>query len=136
MYAHMLVGMVALTGEWWADVREPSKEKVITQVVNMAWNGVSGLEKAPGLVTREQFVSEARTLPRAATCGRRRPRHRGVASASDPDLDLAPLTVLSRVSRLARRLDRAREQAFATHAWPSGSSTCWWRCVAPGRPTG
>ncbi len=32
-----------------------------------------------------------------------------------PDLDLAPLAVLSRVSRLARRLDRARERAFATH---------------------
>jgi hypothetical protein len=27
---------------------------VITQVVNMAWNGVSGLEKDPGMVTREQ----------------------------------------------------------------------------------
>lgn len=32
-----------------------------------------------------------------------------------PDLDLTPLAVLSRVSRLARRLDRAREQAFAAH---------------------
>ena len=53
MYAHMLVGMVALTGEWWAEVREPSKEEVITQVVNMAWNGVSGLETDPGLVTRD-----------------------------------------------------------------------------------
>jgi AcrR family transcriptional regulator len=52
MYAHMLVGMVALTGEWWAEVRKPSKEQVITQVVNMAWNGVSGLEKDPVLVTR------------------------------------------------------------------------------------
>lgn len=52
MYAHMLVGMVALTGEWWAEVRKPSKEQVITQVVNMAWNGVSGLEKEPVLVTR------------------------------------------------------------------------------------
>jgi AcrR family transcriptional regulator len=52
MYAHMLVGMVALTGEWWAEVRKPSKEVVITQVVNMAWNGVSHLEREPGLVTR------------------------------------------------------------------------------------
>jgi AcrR family transcriptional regulator len=52
MYAHMLVGMVALTGEWWAEVRRPSKEQVITQVVNMAWNGVSGLETDPVLVTR------------------------------------------------------------------------------------
>ena len=32
-----------------------------------------------------------------------------------PDLDLTPLAVLSRVSRLARRLDLARERAFAAH---------------------
>lgn len=32
-----------------------------------------------------------------------------------PDLDLTPLSVLSRVSRLARRLDRAREHAFDQH---------------------
>ena len=32
-----------------------------------------------------------------------------------PDLDVAPLGVLSRVSRLARHLDRARRQAFAEH---------------------
>ena len=32
-----------------------------------------------------------------------------------PDLDVAPLEVLSRVSRLARRLDQARGTAFADH---------------------
>ena len=32
-----------------------------------------------------------------------------------PDLDVAPLHVLSRVSRLARRLDLDRVQAFARH---------------------
>ncbi len=32
-----------------------------------------------------------------------------------PDLDVAPLEVLSRVSRLARRLDLARGSAFAAH---------------------
>ncbi len=32
-----------------------------------------------------------------------------------PDLDLAPLQVLSRVSRLARHLDRFRRAAFAAH---------------------
>lgn len=32
-----------------------------------------------------------------------------------PDLDLAPLEVLSRVSRLARHLDRFRRTAFAEH---------------------
>lgn len=32
-----------------------------------------------------------------------------------PDLDVTPLHVLSRVSRLARHLDRARRSAFADH---------------------
>ena len=32
-----------------------------------------------------------------------------------PDLDVAPLEVLSRVTRLARHLDRARGAAFAAH---------------------
>jgi len=32
-----------------------------------------------------------------------------------PDLDVAPLQVLSRVTRLARHLDLARRQAFAAH---------------------
>ncbi len=33
-----------------------------------------------------------------------------------PDLDTRPMQVLSRVSRLARHLDRARRAAFAAHA--------------------
>ena len=35
--------------------------------------------------------------------------------AERPDLDVTPLQVLSRVSRLARHLDRARRAAFAGH---------------------
>ena len=35
--------------------------------------------------------------------------------AQRPDLDVEPLQVLSRVSRLARHLDRARRAAFADH---------------------
>jgi DNA-binding MarR family transcriptional regulator len=35
--------------------------------------------------------------------------------AERPDLDVAPLQVLSRVFRLARHLDRARRAAFAAH---------------------
>ena len=33
-----------------------------------------------------------------------------------PDLDVSPLQVLSRVSRLSRHLDLARRQSFAAHA--------------------
>jgi DNA-binding MarR family transcriptional regulator len=36
--------------------------------------------------------------------------------AERPDLDVEPLQVLSRVSRLARHLDRARTAAFARHS--------------------
>jgi DNA-binding MarR family transcriptional regulator len=35
--------------------------------------------------------------------------------AERPDLDVAPMQVLSRVARLARHLDRARRAAFADH---------------------
>ena len=35
--------------------------------------------------------------------------------AERPDLDVEPLQVLSRVTRLARHLDRARRAAFAGH---------------------
>src|SRR3984885_13175159 len=37
-----------------------------------------------------------------------------------PDLDVAPLQVLSRVSRLARHLDIARRGAFAAHGLEAG----------------
>lgn len=49
MYAQMLVGMVALTGQWWLDVRKPKKADVAAHLVNLAWNGLSGLEAEPGL---------------------------------------------------------------------------------------
>jgi AcrR family transcriptional regulator len=52
MYAQMLVGMVALTGQWWLDVRRPKKPDVAAHLVNLAWNGLSGLESKPTLSTR------------------------------------------------------------------------------------
>jgi DNA-binding MarR family transcriptional regulator len=39
--------------------------------------------------------------------------------AERPDLDVEPLQVLSRISRLARHLDRARRTAFAAHGLES-----------------
>jgi AcrR family transcriptional regulator len=49
MYAQMLVGMVALTGQWWLDARKPRKAEVAAHLVNLAWNGLSGLERKPRL---------------------------------------------------------------------------------------
>ena len=51
MYSNMFVGMVALTGQWWLDVRKPKKDEVVAHVVNLAWNGIVGLDKKPRLVT-------------------------------------------------------------------------------------
>ncbi len=49
MYSQMLVGMVALTGQWWLDVRKPDKQDVVAHMVNLAYNGLSHLEHKPGL---------------------------------------------------------------------------------------
>jgi AcrR family transcriptional regulator len=49
MYAQMLVGMVGTTGQWWLDARQPAKREVAAHLVNLAWNGLSGLEKSPTL---------------------------------------------------------------------------------------
>jgi AcrR family transcriptional regulator len=54
LYSQMLVGMVALTGQWWLDVRKPRKADVAAHLVNLAWNGLSGLEHKPELVTRRR----------------------------------------------------------------------------------
>jgi AcrR family transcriptional regulator len=45
--ARALVGMVAMTGEWWLDVGRPSRKAVAAQLVNLAWNGLKGLDKDP-----------------------------------------------------------------------------------------
>ncbi len=52
MYAQMLVGMVGTTGQWWLDARKPSKDVVASHLVNLAWHGLSGLEKKPTLQTK------------------------------------------------------------------------------------
>lgn len=49
IYAQMLVGMVALTGQYWLDARNPKKDEVAAHLVNLAWNGLAGLQKNPQL---------------------------------------------------------------------------------------
>lgn len=64
LYAQMLVGMIALTGQWWLETRSPRKDEVAAHLVNLAWNGLRGLDKKPALSSRS--------------------RNRGTASSAEP----------------------------------------------------
>lgn len=52
LYSQALVGMVALTGQWWLDARKPHRDEVAAHLVNLAWNGLAHLDAVPGLHTR------------------------------------------------------------------------------------
>src|SRR5262249_29226743 len=54
LYSQALVGMVALTGRWWLEVRKPRKEAVAAHLVNLAWNGLSNLDQKPTLITKRR----------------------------------------------------------------------------------
>jgi hypothetical protein len=44
--------MVGATGQWWLGTRKPDRDEVAAHLVNLAWNGLSGLEQQPELVTQ------------------------------------------------------------------------------------
>ncbi|GAA2723746.1 TetR/AcrR family transcriptional regulator [Actinocorallia aurantiaca] len=60
MYAQMLVGMIALTGQWWLGTRRPRREDVAAHVVNLAWNGLARLEERPTLDPRRRAKERER----------------------------------------------------------------------------
>jgi AcrR family transcriptional regulator len=52
LFSQALVGMVALTGQWWLESRTPDREVVAAHLVNLAWNGLSHLDHDPRLPRR------------------------------------------------------------------------------------
>jgi len=54
LYSQALVGMVALTGQWWLEARRPKRDEVAAHLVNLAWYGLSELKPKPQLVTRDR----------------------------------------------------------------------------------
>jgi DNA-binding MarR family transcriptional regulator len=72
-----------------------------------------------------RLADEKQTDPAASAAGRAAPLRDEVDDLTEawrhqrPDLDVEPLHVLSRVSRLARHLDIARRGAFAAHGLES-----------------
>ena len=52
LYSQMLVGLVALDGQWWVESHNQTtmtKPQVAAHLVNLAWNGMRHLEVAPRL---------------------------------------------------------------------------------------
>ena len=49
LYAQMLVGIVAMPAQWWLLDRTMTKEEVAAHMVNLAWNGLRGMEPDPVL---------------------------------------------------------------------------------------
>jgi DNA-binding MarR family transcriptional regulator len=72
-------------------------------------------------MSRDMLIPMADPAPRPEAPGREGPLRDEVDDlvarwgAERPDLDVAPMQVMSRLSRLARHLDRARRAAFAAH---------------------
>ncbi|WP_346621702.1 TetR/AcrR family transcriptional regulator [Blastococcus montanus] len=50
LYSQALVGMVALSGQWWLDNRSLGKHEVAAHLVNLAYNGLAHLDPEPGTV--------------------------------------------------------------------------------------
>jgi AcrR family transcriptional regulator len=49
LYSQSLVGMVVFSGQWWLEVQKPKKQEVAAHLINLAWNGLSGLKTKPNL---------------------------------------------------------------------------------------
>ena len=74
MYAQMLVGMVAVTGQWWLDARKPRLEEVAAHLVNLAWNGLSNLAPKPrisaSVIATSRDGRDGRAVPARARADR------------------------------------------------------------------
>ncbi len=72
MYAQMLVGMIALTGQWWLEARNPDKRVVAAHMVNLSWNGLRAMEAKPTI----------RTAPAAGESDRKSRKSKAAAAAA------------------------------------------------------
>ena len=47
IYAHALIGMVTMVGQWWSHVRKPSIETIASHIAALAWMGLRNLPEKP-----------------------------------------------------------------------------------------
>ena len=61
LYSQALVGQVALVGQWWLDHPEHGRDEVAAHLVNLAWNGLGGLQSDPVLTTATSAAPAVRS---------------------------------------------------------------------------
>ncbi|NUP01657.1 MAG: TetR family transcriptional regulator [Nonomuraea sp.] len=117
MYAQMLVGMVALTGQWWLDVRKPGREEVAAHLVNLAWNGLTGLNPDPAITAASRDSAAGR--PRVSDKELRdleKAREKELKEAEKArqrelrDAEKARVKELKERERLLKEAEKARER--------------------------
>ena len=67
-----------MTGQWWLDARKPKVEVVAAHLINLAWNGLSQLDKSPSISAKAAkkprvVVGAGRPVTVAATFRRCQP---------------------------------------------------------------
>jgi AcrR family transcriptional regulator len=63
LYSQMLVGLVALAGQWWMDTRDDqglAKPEMAAHLVNLAWYGMRNLRSEPRLLTQRGSITPGR----------------------------------------------------------------------------
>ncbi|MCL2652298.1 MAG: TetR/AcrR family transcriptional regulator [Propionibacteriaceae bacterium] len=50
--AQAIVGLVSMAGQAWLETRQPPKDVLAAQLVNLAWNGLANLQHHPTLTVR------------------------------------------------------------------------------------
>jgi AcrR family transcriptional regulator len=83
LYAQMLVGMVAFTGQWWLDARKPKLEEVASNLIDLAWNGLSQLDARDGKKLGVDGAGGYRRGAGAGRGGRETVRDPGLIAAVD-----------------------------------------------------
>ncbi|MEU4545426.1 TetR/AcrR family transcriptional regulator [Nonomuraea dietziae] len=112
MYAQMLVGMVALTGQWWLDVRKPGREEVASHLVNLAWNGLTGLNPMPQITATSKGLELSAMAPLPARPTEKELKEAQKARAKElKEAEKARERELKERERLLREAERARERA-------------------------
>jgi AcrR family transcriptional regulator len=57
-WAHGMVGMVHMAGDWWIDRRTMPRSRLVAYLVDLLWDGLGTIGTRPGEATEEEIEEE------------------------------------------------------------------------------